>query len=245
MLPPPRGRPPPIGDCGWPRGQGALRRRSPWGWRCNRPPTRSRPPSSMSRADGMPSRPRPRRTQASYRDGDRRLVPAEPLRPREGTRWRTRGDSAGSLRRRGTNSRSGPSKSSSSQSSRTSTGSLDGSRRASACSRVVLPAPVMPVTRTLPRWLRHGPQASSTPGGHAPIPKRSLDALVAIEHTLGARHPTGKHFRSPNASALDVPHPEPPHGAQPVISGPGTRPGRRAIQRSNTKSSPATSGMAG
>ncbi len=42
---------------------------------------------------------------------------------------------------------------------------MDGSRRASACSRVVLPAPVMPVTRTLPRWLRHGLQASSTPGG--------------------------------------------------------------------------------
>ena len=74
-------------------------------------------------------------------------------------------------------------------------GSLDGSRRASACSRVVLPAPVMPVTRTLRRWLRHGPHASSTPGGHAPKPKRSLDTLVAIEPTLGARHPTGKNPR--------------------------------------------------
>ena len=57
------------------------------------------------------------------------------------------------MRRRGTISQSGRSNSNSAQSSRTSTGSLDGSRRASACSRVILPAPVMPVTRTLPRWL--------------------------------------------------------------------------------------------
>ena len=94
LLPPPRGRPPPLGDCCCPRGQGALRSRSPWGWRRKRPPTRSRSPSSMSRADGVPSRPRSRRSPASYRGGGRRLVPAEPLRPREGTRWRKRGAGA-------------------------------------------------------------------------------------------------------------------------------------------------------
>ena len=201
LLPPPRGRPPPLGDYCWPRGQGALRRRSPWGWRRKRPPTRSRPPGSIPGADGVPSRPRSRLSQATYRDGGRRLVPAEPLRPREGThlaktRCRgesrsarataSRGDSAESPRRRGTNSRTGPSKSSSSQSSRTSTGSLDGSNRASACSRVVLPAPVIPVTRTLRRWLRHGPQASSTPG--EPCAHTKQVSRYLGRHRTHARH---------------------------------------------------------
>ena len=161
----------------------------------------------------MPSRPRSRRSQASYRDGGRRLVPAEPLRPREGTRWRKRGAGAspGALAPRLREAMEQGRRAAGGQSRRAGgpTPALrsrpgqararwTGAGRASACSRVVLPAPVMPVTRTLTRWLRHGPQASSTPGGHAPIPKRSLDTLVAIEPTLGARHPTGKHPRSPN-----------------------------------------------
>ena len=55
------------------------------------------------------------------------------------------------------------------------------------------------------------------------VQHRSTMRSVAIELTLGARHPIGKHPRSPNAPALEVPPPEPPHGAQPVISGPGAR----------------------
>ena len=149
---------------------------------------RSRPPGSRSRAGEVPSRPTARLSRASYRDATHRLVPARPPQPRAGTHCRKRGaarstasrvDWAEAPRPERMNSRSGPSNSISSQSSRTSTGSAYGSRRASALVRVVLPAPAMPATSTLRRWPTQRPQAASTPAGHAAVAKGSVDTLVA------------------------------------------------------------------
>ena len=259
LLPPPRGRPPPLGDCCWPRGQGALRRRSPWGWRRKRPPTRSRPPSSMSRADGVPSRPRERRSQASYRDGGRRLVPAEPLRPREGTRWRKRGAGAspGALAPR--------LREAIRQSRRTAGGLTCGANRPSPALRSRQDKHGLVGREQACQRLQQGCLACPGDAGDEDVAPLAQARAASLKHSGGPCAHTKKVSRNGGchrtharraASAWQAPSvsytpprstfPPAPHGAQlGITAAPELAPGRRTILRSSAKSSPATSGMAG